>query len=585
MNSKITTLVVAVLMYCGNATLFAASATWTWVGGTDVWTDKSNWSTTDNQSTPGNNDVIIFYDGAVTYPILTADAEVNDFIMYGGWFSTNGYHFESNQDITIYDGNFNADASLITADNIFLYGGNFSMWGDKFDINNDVVIDGGLFTIISANVSIPDDLNLKSGTFNLNGYNLSVVDEYKYEGGTLANPGTISINDLVVDFAGTLDLDVSINIAGSATFISGVINTTSTELLIFDNNASASGASDISHVNGPVRRLVGASGNTTFDFPTGNGATYAPIEISDFVQVRAQDYFTAQYFYGYAPYNHASKDNTIDHISSAEYWILDRNATTGTPTTDVNVRLSFDETTRSGIVNNATQLNVVRWDGTTWKDHGRASGTGNNTAGTVRTSARVTDFSPFTLGSTTGLNPLPVKLLSFDAKPVNQDVKVTWATASEINNDYFTVQRSTDGKSWSVIGIVNASENSGQTSDYNFTDKSPVSGVQFYRLMQTDLDGKTTLSNIVSVNMHVSLDAATVSVYPNPVTDVVNVGLSVASSDASVVIFNNMGMKVYEISGQSGKIFTIDMSAFEKGIYTIEIHHENGVNVSKLMKN
>ncbi len=584
MNLKITTLAVAAILFCSNS-LFSASATWTWVGGTDVWADKSNWSTTDNQSTPGNNDLVIINDGAVSYPILVADVEVNNFIMNGGWFSTNNYSFESNYDITIYDGNFNADASLITASNIYLYGGNISMQGDKFDISNSVVINGGLFTIISAHVSIPNDIFLTSGTLNLNGYNMAVSGAYTYEGGTLANAGTLSINNLIVDFAGTYALDYTLNVLTSATFTSGIVKTTPSTLLIFDNNASASGMSTISHVDGPVRRLVAASGNTTFDFPVGNGHTYAPIQISDFAQGRAQDYFTAQYFYGNPPYNRASKDITLDHVSAAEYWILDRAATTGTPTTDVFVRLSFDETTRSGIVNTASELRVSRWDGTAWRDHGRASGTGNSTAGTLISNARITNFSPFTIASSTSFNPLPVSLINFNAQPVEKLVKVSWTTTSEINNDFFSVQKSIDGKSWSVIGIVKGVKNSDQVTNYSLKDLAPVEGVQFYRLIQTDVKGKSAISTPISVNIAAGSLSNQVSLFPNPTTSIVNVSLYASSANTGIKVFNSMGMLVMELNDLSGSVYTLDLTDFANGIYTIEVQHENGISVSKVLKN
>ncbi len=100
MNIKSTTLAAASLLF-SCLSLHSANTTWTWTGGTDVWADKSNWSTTDNDAAVGSGDVVILNDGAVTYPILVFDVTVSNFIFNGGWFSTNGYAFTSLSDITM----------------------------------------------------------------------------------------------------------------------------------------------------------------------------------------------------------------------------------------------------------------------------------------------------------------------------------------------------------------------------------------------------------------------------------------------------------------------------------------------------
>jgi hypothetical protein len=187
----------------------------------------------------------------------------------------------------------------------------------------------------------------------------------------------------------------------SAAFVNGIINTNSTHMMVFDFNATVGRVSDAGHVKGPVRKEVNSgNGTNVFSFPIGNGTVYAPLRISDYLQRRSEDFFEATYFKARNSNAGGSVGTGIDHVSQAEYWILDRSATTGTPTTDVNVRLSYNENNRSGMVNNAAQLRVVRWDGSQWVNHGRGNGSStNNTLGNVITSSQVTSFSPFTLGS------------------------------------------------------------------------------------------------------------------------------------------------------------------------------------------
>jgi hypothetical protein len=592
MNIKIPTLVFSAALFCCNS-LYSAAATWTWQGGTSYdWYDKSNWITTDPASAPSNDDLVVIEDGSSTYPFLASDVTCKNFRQDGGYFFSANYAVTVIDDIVINDGHFNSDSSLITATNLIMNGGNFGAYGNKIAISDNVIIDGGFFIIFQNDAVFPDDLILRSGILDLNGFGLTVTDEFTIESGafSIVNQGsTVIINNIIFDFTGIDTLDFDINVGGSATFTSGIVKSSSSAMLIFDNNATATGAKASSHVNGPVRRTVSTGTNTTFEFPVGNGSVFAPIEISGFLSTRNQDFFTAQYFKTNAPYNLSSKDVSLNHVGGAEYWQLDRGATAGTASTSVFVKLSYDENNRSGIVDNPSEIRVTKWDGSTWKDLGRSNATGNGTAGTLTTTSRVSTFSPFTLGSTTSLNPLPVTLINFAAVAADKFNKISWSTVSEKNNDFFTVQKSLDGKSWSVIGIVDGMENSATVQNYSLKDMSPVKGVQFYRLMQTDLNGKSTYSNIVMLNIlpgSVSADGNIVmGLYPNPVINTLNLTLSAASNDASIVVFNSMGMKVMELNNLSGSTFALDMTEFEKGIYTVEIRHDNGVNISKVLKN
>jgi hypothetical protein len=100
---------------------------------------------------------------------------------------------------------------------------------------------------------------------------------------------------------------------------------------------------------------------------------------------------------------------------------------------------------------------------------------------------------PFTGGGGTihvTPNPLPIELLSFSAKAEGESVLVRWETATETNNDFFTIERSNDVKNWVVIGYVDGAGNSNRPLSYRFTDNQPLEGISYYRLRQTDYDGK-----------------------------------------------------------------------------------------------
>ncbi|MBC3538619.1 T9SS type A sorting domain-containing protein [Rufibacter sediminis] len=117
-------------------------------------------------------------------------------------------------------------------------------------------------------------------------------------------------------------------------------------------------------------------------------------------------------------------------------------------------------------------------------------------------------------------NPLPVTLTAFDGVSRGGSVELAWSTASEINNDRFEIERSSNGKDFSKVGEVKGNGNSSVKVDYAYTDRSATSGTVYYRLKQVDFDNSSEYSKVISVSHAATASsAAGISVYPNPVTD------------------------------------------------------------------
>ncbi|MEJ0056860.1 MAG: T9SS type A sorting domain-containing protein [Bacteroidota bacterium] len=119
----------------------------------------------------------------------------------------------------------------------------------------------------------------------------------------------------------------------------------------------------------------------------------------------------------------------------------------------------------------------------------------------------------FTLASSTTNNPLPIQLLEFIAKYDAGVVLMSWKTESELNNDYFIIQRTADVESFEDLIRVKGAGTSAQAHSYSSVDEQPLPGKSYYRLQQTDFDKKTTHSNIVSVAVP---ESVTRKAYPNP---------------------------------------------------------------------
>jgi len=142
-----------------------------------------------------------------------------------------------------------------------------------------------------------------------------------------------------------------------------------------------------------------------------------------------------------------------------------------------------------------------------------------------------------------GASPLSVELLSFDANNYQGNkAKLSWSTASEANNNYFTLERSYDGNSYSTLGSVEGAGNSNEINKYELIDHEPVLGANYYRLRQTDYDGNSTHSRVQTVVFD-ELHDFNFSVSPNPV------GNELLTINFNGIENNEIEIAVYDISG------------------------------------
>jgi len=119
------------------------------------------------------------------------------------------------------------------------------------------------------------------------------------------------------------------------------------------------------------------------------------------------------------------------------------------------------------------------------------------------------------------LNAAPqIHLVVFTATPNGDNVDVEWTTGSEVDNDFFTVERSKDGVDWQVVEIVQGNGSTSTIFMYGIKDHNPLPGTSYYRLEQTDFNGQSTYSPIVEV---VRQGTTQISVYPNPAQSLVSI--------------------------------------------------------------
>jgi hypothetical protein len=175
--------------------------------------------------------------------------------------------------------------------------------------------------------------------------------------------------------------------------------------------------------------------------------------------------------------------------------------------------------------------------------------------------------------------PLPVSFSSFNAKLIDQNAHLTWSTSSETNNSGFEIERSLDGSSFETIGFVKGAGNSNKTISYLFTDANLAHPIAYYRLKQTDFDGKFDYSETITV----SSDEAQIEVTPNPFVE----NISIAASNQDQMVFAeiiDITGKVKASSTGMGNL-TLDTKDLNQGVYFVRVNHGEKVIVKRIIKN
>ena len=381
--------------------------------------------------------------------------------------------------------------------------------------------------------------------------------------------GETTFNRLIFNIADASDRIVLLNnafVTNETVFLRGVLDTGTREL-IYQNNATTREGSELSYIDGISRKI----GNQEFKFPVGKNGTYAPIQIS--APAQPTDAFTATYIDsnpGNAGFSHLERQESITTLSQCEYWMLNREVGNSV----VSVTLSF-ENERSCGIGNPEELVVARWNGTQWENHGYLTHTGDAVSGSVTSGLPILNFSPFTLGSGTGINPLPIELLDFSLEKNERTVDLTWTTLSEINNDYFTLERSPDGIHFHALGVINGAGNSSDMVDYHFVDDAPLQGLSYYQLSQTDFNGMSESFPLRVVQFD---EAREIVIYPNPSTGVFHIDYQGSSAFRQIGVYNVSGVLVMHFS-TSETIARIDLSALPPGMYLIET--KNGLSIER----
>ena len=396
---------------------------------------------------------------------------------------------------------------------------------------------------------------------------------------------------IVANTGGGVTLNTtSINVSKNLTLTTGLLNTTTTRILtMLNGSATASGdALSTSYVNGPMRYQKQSSGASTLNFPIGNSPDCRPVVLTVSHSSGTLYTYQAQLFNASAAALGYTLPPSVDKVSNEHYYIIGRTDASGVnqPVSGLSgnqtIQIYFGA---NDYVNNGGTLTIVKNTyiaPTAWIDIGGAGGpiynAGASLTGSITSTSAPTAFNSFSTFAIAdkigGGNVLPVGLLYFNARADKGGVGLTWATTTETNNNYFTVEKSKDGSNFEFVEKVATKALNGNSDiqlNYTGYDASPYNGLSYYRLKQTDLDGQNKYSEIQTVNF--DQNSGQVSVYPNPTRGQVFIK-GITSNQNTVKI---------EWYDAGGKLLTQESASVSGGLAILNPHFNNGIYLLKII--
>ena len=249
-----------------------------------------------------------------------------------------------------------------------------------------------------------------------------------------------------------------------------------------------------------------------------------------------------------------SLSNTNGSINRVYQW-------SGTPAAfSGSVQINYLESELNGISESALVLNTS--NGSTWTAfaNNATKDATNNTL--ITTSLSAIAMSELTLSSGTAL---PLIWQSFTVSKQNNSAVLIWTTSQERNTKNFIVQQSTDGKNWNDLSIIQAAGNKSSTSLYSYNHSTPSNGINYYRILQLDIDGKYDYSDIRTANF--AIETAPIIVNGNLIT---NGNLAIQVNKATGIALYGMDGKLLFKKQVNLGLQNIDVSNFAKATYLLK---------------
>ena len=391
---------------------------------------------------------------------------------------------------------------------------------------------------------------------------------------------TTSFYDLTVNTSASVVLNKPVIVTDYLSMQSGKLISTTTNSITSSSTANADLGTSSSYVDGPMYQDVAQSTARTINFPIGSGAAWRPLVFTPTHSSVSSATYKAEVINSSAASLSYTLPASLSRVSSVRYWNLTRSGASNFSTATLKIYYGTDDG-----VTDYTSLRVAQAISPNWVDKG---GTGSaNGSGSITSGAFTTFSNTFTLGNSTGgANPLPITLLNFSAEKKDKSVLLTWSTVSEENNDYFSIERSADGEHFFEIARTHGSGNSSSLHLYSVVDNHPMIGINFYRLRQTDVDGRFTFFEPVKITYENQQDFF---LSPNPWhEDYLDVHIKLAAHTLlKINICDSNGTLVYKkeilVEDKCDHVRLNDLNIPAKGLFILYADDGSNLYRSKLI--
>ncbi|MFM9948121.1 MAG: choice-of-anchor D domain-containing protein [Saprospiraceae bacterium] len=374
--------------------------------------------------------------------------------------------------------------------------------------------------------------------------------------------------NVLINNAQGIALNSGLTLTSSAvlTLSSGRLTLNEFDLNMASSGTTITGGSAASYIQtnstGILRRTVGIS---AVIFPVGN-ARYNPATL---IRTAASAVFGVRVLDGV--FENGLSGNTITNNVLNRTWDVTLvSGAVGSIALDVQWTAA-DEGETTGFTRNSCYLSHFTAGG--WlQDAGGAAG-GSNPY--TRSRSGITSLSPFAVGSQAAL---PIELINFEVAATDKNTSLTWATATELNNDFFQIERSPDGRTFEAIGEVDGAGTSSETLQYAYTDEKPLSGWNYYRLKQVDFDGQFAYSPVRAVLMgKATANLDQLRLFPNPAENEIFIQSPANIQPGDLLeIFDQFGRLVLQREAVEALDTPLDLFTLPAGLYVARLQTGDG---------
>jgi hypothetical protein len=408
------------------------------------------------------------------------------------------------------------------------------------------------------------------------------------EGGFIQSTNTVtfsgSVNQLITstslaneDFynlaisntSGHVTLGVAATVANKLSFTSGILDASNYSINITSGSTAITGTSSSSYIitgNGVATtgklNINNVATSTSTIFPIGTSTYYLPATINP--GTNTGNSYSAFVFQG-ATTNAMANGTPFGTSGLAQIvnaiWNISRTAGSGNASLTLNWAASGTALEGSSFTGYGLNIGISQYTGGAWQI---ANGSGS--VATETATSTFSSFAQFDVGLAGVV--LPISISDFTAVLNNNNtVLLSWIASNEINISDFEVQKSNNELDWKTIGIVRASNNNISESNYSFTDASPVTGANYYRLIIRNVDGTYSYSPVRLVMLSSTTD---INIFPNPANKTVNIFLGNAQQNLTARLINQSGQIIQSVKSNSS-IISMNVSNYASGFYLVEI--------------